>query len=108
MTTPTLNLGPVGIFTGAFETQRSPIVREGIAALDERGWPTLWIGESVNREVFANAMFLLNSSKTIRIASGVANAQVRTALSIPRGRMALSYAHPSRLGLGLGLSHSTF
>ena len=108
MTTPTLNLGPVGIFTGAFETQRSPIVREGIAALDERGWPTLWIGESVNREVFANAMLLLSSSKNIRIASGVANAQVRTALSMHSGWMAVSEAHEGRFVLGIGVSHSTF
>jgi len=103
-----LDLGAVGIFTGAFETQRASVVREGIAALDERGWPTLWIGESTNREVFANAMLLLEASHNIRIASGIANMQVRAALSMHSGWMAVSEAHEGRFVLGVGVSHSAF
>ena len=103
-----IDLGHIGIFTGAFETQRASVVREGIAELDARGWPTLWIGESVNREVFANAMLLLDASKNIRIASGIANTQVRAALSMNSGWMAVSEAHEGRFVLGLGVSHSAF
>ena len=96
-----IDLGHIGIFTGAFETQRASVVREGIAELDARGWPTLWIGESVNREVFANAMLLLDASKNIRIASGIANTQVRAALSMNSGWMAVSEAH-AQTGAELG------
>ena len=66
-----LDIGKYGIFSAAFEIQPAAAAREGFAELDAMGWSTFWIGETTNREIFANAMMLLGASRNIRVASGV-------------------------------------
>lgn len=103
-----LDLGPYGIFSAAFELQPAAIAREGFAELDAMGWSTFWIGETTNREIFANAMLLLGASRNIRLASGIANLQLRAPVSMNAGWMTVSEAFPDRFILGVGVSHASF
>ena len=103
-----LNLGKYGIFSAAFELQPADIAREGFAELDAMGWSTFWIGETTNREIFANAMLLLGASRKIKLASGIANLQLRAPVSMNAGWMTVSEAFPDRFILGVGVSHASF
>ena len=104
----TLDLGKYGIFSAAFELQPAAVARDGFAELDTMGWPTFWIGETTNREIFANAMLLLGASRNIRLASGIANLQLRAPVSMNAGWMTVSEAFPDRFVLGIGVSHASF
>ena len=112
MTDPTpnqkLDLGKYGIFSAAFELQPAAAAREGFAELDAMGWTTFWIGETTNREIFANAMLLLGASQNIKLASGIANLQLRAPVSMNAGWMTVSEAFPDRFILGVGVSHASF
>ncbi len=103
-----LDIGRYGIFSAAFEMQPAAVAREGFAELDAMGWSTFWIGETTNREIFANAMMLLAASRNIRVASGIANLQLRAPVSMNAGWMTVSEAFPDRFILGVGVSHPSF
>ena len=103
-----LELGKYGIFSAAFELQPAAVARDGFAELDAMGWTTFWIGETTNREIFANAMLLLGASRNIKLASGIANLQLRAPVSMNAGWMTVSEAFPDRFILGVGVSHASF
>jgi probable F420-dependent oxidoreductase len=103
-----LDIGKYGIFSAAFELQPAARAREGFAQLDAMGWSTFWIGETTNREIFANAMLLLGASTNIRVASGIANLQLRAPVSMNSGWLTVSEAFPDRFILGIGVSHASF
>jgi len=103
-----LQLGKYGIFSAAFELQPAAVARDGFAELDAMGWSTFWIGETTNREIFANAMLLLGASRNIKLASGIANLQLRAPVSMNAGWMTVSEAFPDRFILGVGVSHASF
>jgi probable F420-dependent oxidoreductase len=103
-----LDIGKYGIFSAAFELQPAAKAREGFARLDDMGWSTFWIGETTNREIFANAMLLLGASTNIRVASGIANLQLRAPVSMNAGWLTVSEAFPDRFILGVGVSHASF
>jgi len=106
--TQKLDLGKYGIFSAAFELQPAAVARDGFAELDAMGWSTFWIGETTNREIFANAMLLLGVSRNIKLASGIANLQLRAPVSMNAGWMTVSEAFPDRFILGVGVSHASF
>ena len=103
-----LDIGKYGIFSAAFELQPAARARDGFARLDAMGWSTFWIGETTNREIFANAMLLLGASSNIRVASGIANLQLRAPVSMNSGWLTVSEAFPNRFILGIGVSHASF
>ena len=100
-------LGAVGVWT--FDAERMPAAaeREYARAVESLGFKTLWIPESLgSKEAFAHASLLLAATKTLVIATGIANIWARDAVAMANGARALVDAYPDRFLLGMGVSHA--
>jgi probable F420-dependent oxidoreductase len=100
-------LGTVGVWT--FDAERMPAAaeRDYARAVESLGFKTLWIPESLgSKEAFAHASLLLAATKTLVVATGIANIWARDAVAMANGARALVDAYPDRFLLGLGVSHA--
>src|SRR2546430_1108707 len=100
-------LGPVGVWS--FDLERMSARDEGrqAAEIESLGYTTLWIPESLgSKEVFAHAGILLSATRTLVVASGIANIWARDAIAMANGARTLVEAYPDRFLLGLGVSHA--
>jgi probable F420-dependent oxidoreductase len=100
------HLGQVGIWTYQLSYQPATKVREVVAELEELGFGTLWIGESVYREPLTHAGFLLASTRRMVVATGIANVWARDPFTMTAAQLTLAEAYPDRFLLGLGVSHA--
>ena len=98
--------GRLGIFSGSLSTQPAGVQREVAAEIEKLGYGTLWYGESVAREAFAQASIFLSATSSLVIASGIANIWARDPMAMAAGGRALAEAWPGRFILGLGVSHA--
>lgn len=103
----TIDIGSVGIWTGVLDGQPAGSVREIAAELDEMGWPTLWIPETVGRDPFVAASILLEASNSMKVATGIASIWARDPMTTQNASITLNEAHDGRFLLGLGVSHHT-
>jgi probable F420-dependent oxidoreductase len=69
------------------------------------GYGALWIPEGVGREVFSTAAWLLANTRTLTLASGIANIYARDAISAAAAQKGLNEQSGGRFLLGLGVSH---
>ena len=102
-----IQLGRVGIWQGVLDGQPAGRVREVVAELDEIGWPTLWIPETVSRDPFVSAAVMLEATTRLRIATGIASIWARDAMTTANASLTLNEAFDGRFLLGLGVSHHT-
>src|SRR3954465_8812375 len=100
------DLGRVGIWTGVLDTVPSKDAQRLAALLEELGFPTLWLPETIGRDPFVTATLLLSATSTLKIATGIANIYARDALTMANTQRSLEEAFPSRFLLGLGVSHA--
>ena len=98
--------GRLGIFSGSLTTQPASVQREVALEMEKLGYGTLWFGESMAREAFAQAAIFLSATSSLVIASGIANIWVRDPMAMAAGGRALAEAWPDRFILGLGVSHA--
>ena len=57
-----IDIGRIGIWQGVLDRHPAGRVREVVAELDEAGWPTLWIPETVSRDPFVSAAMMLEAT----------------------------------------------
>jgi len=70
------------------------------------GFKALWIPESLgSKEIFAHAAVLLAATKTLIVASGIANIWARDPVAMSNGARTLQEAYGDRFLCGLGVSH---
>lgn len=105
MSTVTEGLGRVGLWTGAFDGLSSHDASELAGAIEDIGFPTVWIPETIGRDPFVTATLLLERTSTLRIATGIANVYARDAVTMANTQRSLEEAFPGRFLLGLGVSH---
>src|SRR3954447_21405265 len=101
-----MDIGRVGIWTGVLDTVPSAEAQRIAGRLEGLGFPTLWIPETIGRDPFVTATLLLSATKTLKIATGIANIYARDALTMANTQRSLEEAFPGRFLLGLGVSHS--
>jgi probable F420-dependent oxidoreductase len=99
------DLGRVGIWTGVLDAVPSAEAQKIAGRLEEMGFPTLWIPETIGRDPFVTATLLLSATSTLRVATGIANIYARDALTMANTQRSLEEAFPGRFLLGLGVSH---
>lgn len=99
--TPTAQRG-VGIWTFAFDAQPATRVREAAAEIEELGYSAIWFGEAFGRDTFGQASLLLNATRRITVASGIANIAFRDPIATATATRTLGEAFPGRYVLGLG------
>jgi probable F420-dependent oxidoreductase len=98
-------LGRVGIWTGVLDAVPSKEAQRLAGVLEELGFPTLWIPETIGRDPFVTATLLLSATSTLHVATGIANIYARDALTMANTQRSLEEAFPGRFLLGLGVSH---
>ncbi|HEV2281752.1 MAG TPA: TIGR03620 family F420-dependent LLM class oxidoreductase [bacterium] len=98
--------GRIGVFAGALAGQPAAVQREAVAEMERLGYGTLWYGEAVAREVFAQGAIYLAADSRIVVASGIANLYARDPQAMAAGGRALAEAWPGRFILGVGVSHA--
>jgi probable F420-dependent oxidoreductase len=99
-------LGPIGLWS--FDLERLTAADEGRLAqeIEGLGFKTLWIPESLgSKEIFAHASILLAATKTLIVASGIANIWARDAVAMSNGARTLQEAYADRFLCGMGVSH---
>jgi probable F420-dependent oxidoreductase len=69
------------------------------------GYGALWIPEAVGREVFSASAWLLANTRSLIVASGIANIYARDSLSAAAAQKGLNEQSGDRFLLGLGVSH---
>lgn len=102
-----IDIGRVGIWQGVLDGHPASKVREVVASLDEAGWPTLWIPETVSRDPFVAASIMLDATGSMKVATGIASIWARDAMTTSNASLTLNEAHGGRFLLGLGVSHHT-
>ncbi|MEM9613548.1 MAG: LLM class F420-dependent oxidoreductase [Actinomycetota bacterium] len=102
-----IDIGRVGIWQGVLDGHPASKVREVVAEIDEAGWPTLWIPETVSRDPFVSASILLGASSNLKVATGIASIWARDAMTTNNATITLNEAYDGRFLLGLGVSHHT-
>ncbi|HSL59331.1 MAG TPA: LLM class F420-dependent oxidoreductase [Acidimicrobiales bacterium] len=102
----TFELGRVGLWTGVLDAMTSSQAGETAALIEEVGFPTLWIPETVGRDPFVTATLLLERTERLKIATGIANIYARDAVTMANTQRSLEEAFPGRFLLGMGVSHA--
>jgi probable F420-dependent oxidoreductase len=99
-------LGRVGVWAFAFDALRAPDVRDGIAAIENLGYPALWVPEGgSSREIFAHLSLLLAATRDITVCSGIANVTARHPEAMAGGGRTLADAYGERVVVGIGIGH---
>jgi probable F420-dependent oxidoreductase len=102
----TLDIGPLGIWTGVLDAHPTAQAQEAAQELEELGFATLWVPEAVGRDPFVQAANLLAATSRLRLATGIANVYARDAMTMRAAQYTLAEAYPNRFLLGMGVSHS--
>jgi probable F420-dependent oxidoreductase len=100
-------LGRVGIWSFALQRLAARDEQAAAQAYEELGYPAIWIPESLgSKEVLAHAGLLVQATKSVPIATGIANIHARDPMAMANGAKALAEAFPDRFVLGIGVSHA--
>jgi probable F420-dependent oxidoreductase len=100
-----VNLGRAGVWLGPMANLPARDLRAAVAEIQQIGFGTIWLGESVAREPFAGAAVILAATNHVTVATGIANIYARDATAMMNGARTLAEAWPSRFVLGIGVSH---
>lgn len=100
-----MDIGRVGIWTGVLDSVPSAEAQRLAQQLEEMGFPTLWIPETIGRDPFITATLLLSATSQLKLATGIANIYARDAMTMANTQRSLDEAFPGRFLLGLGVSH---
>ena len=99
-------LGRVGIWSFQLDGLPAAAEREMAQEVESLGFGALWFPEGFgSKEVFAHAGWLLASTSTLTVASGIASLWARDPMAMANGGRALAEAYPERFLLGIGVSH---
>src|SRR5687768_11042204 len=100
-----MDLGRIGLWTGVLDAVPSKEAQRLAGRVEELGYRTMWIPETIGRDPFVTATLLLSATETLQIATGIANIYARDALTMANTQKSLEEAFPGRFLLGLGVSH---
>ena len=106
MSTGSIDVGRVGIWTGILDSVPSSRGAELAAEAEELGYGAIWYPEAVGRDAFVRAALLLAGTSQIKVATGIANIYARDPMTTANAQRTLEEAFPGRFLLGLGVSHA--
>ncbi len=99
-----MNLGRIGIWT-FLDFLPAAAAQDAVRQAEELGFGAIWIPEALGKEVLTHAALLLAGSRSIVVATGIANVWARDAMATAAAQKTLCEAYPERFLLGLGVSH---
>ena len=99
-----MNLGKLGVWASLDALSANDAAAFG-RRLETHGFKTLWMPESRGRNVLVNAAWMLANTKSLNIATGIANIYARDPLATAAAQNGLNEQSGGRFLLGLGVSH---
>ena len=105
MSKPSVDIGRVGVWYGMIDALPTTDAQRAAQVIEELGYGALWVAEAVGRDPFVSSALLLSATKTLPLATGIANIYARDPMTMAAGQKTLAEAFPDRFLLGLGVSH---
>jgi len=102
-----VNLGKLGAFAYLDSLNGARTV-EFAQKVEQLGYSVLWFPETFGRDPFAIASHLLSNTKTLILATGIANIWKREPVAMMGAARTLAELFPRRFILGLGVSGGPF
>lgn len=99
-----MEIGRIGVWS-FLDALTAVEVAEFARKVETLGYRTLWIPEAFGRDGLAASAWLLASTRTLNIATGIANIYARDAVTSASGAKTLAEQSGGRFLLGLGVSH---
>jgi probable F420-dependent oxidoreductase len=97
-------LGRLGVWA-SMDGMTAPAAASFAQRVEGWGYGALWVPESRGRNVLVISGWLLASTKTLTVATGIANIYARDPQATASGQLALAEQSGGRFLLGLGVSH---
>src|SRR5215467_2768174 len=97
-------LGRLGVWA-SMDAMRADAAAAFAQRVEGWGYGALWVPESRGRNVLVLACLLLANTRTLTVATGIANIYARDAQASVSAQMALAEQSGGRFLLGLGVSH---
>ena len=102
-----MNVEKLGVFTFT-DVMNSDELKTFACRAEQLGYSRIWYPEAFSYESFCLGGYLLNCTKSIGVASGIANIYARDASASAMGYVSLNKLYQGRFTLGLGVSHAPF
>ena len=102
-----MNVEKLGVFTFT-DVMNSDDLKTFACRAEQLGYSRIWYPEAFSYESFCLGGYLLNCTKSIGVASGIANIYARDASASAMGYVSLNKLYQGRFTLGLGVSHAPF
>lgn len=99
-----MKLGKLGVWYFT-DTQSAAQAAQTVQRIEKIGYGTLWIPETVGRNPFVHAAWLLANTTTLNLATGIANIYHREPGVTLAAQNTLAEQSGGRFLLGLGVSH---
>ncbi|TAM67415.1 MAG: LLM class F420-dependent oxidoreductase [Mycobacterium sp.] len=100
-----MDLGKVGVWAAGLRFADPGATRACAAELEELGFTALWLPGGANPGTLDAAQTLLDATRSIPIATGIVNIWMEDATDLAAQAARIQTTHPSRLLLGVGVSH---
>jgi probable F420-dependent oxidoreductase len=99
-----MKLGKLGVWA-SLDSMAAPDTAAFARKVEGWGYAALWTPESRGRNALVHSSWLLANTKTLVVATGIANIYARDAVSTANGQRGLAEQSGGRFLLGLGVSH---
>lgn len=99
-----MQIGRLGVWTW-LDSLSAPEAAEFAQRVEAWGYSALWVPEAIGREPFSFLGYLAGSTRTLLLATGIANIYARDAMTMRATQKTLAEISGGRLVLGLGVSH---
>lgn len=100
-----MNIGKLGVWS-VLDSLPAATEADFARRLERWGYTALWSSEVFGRNVLVNAAWLLANTRTLIVASGIANIHGRDAMAMAAARAQLNEQSGGRFLLGVGISHA--
>src|SRR5438067_1778258 len=100
-----MELGSIGVWSGALRRGEQAAIFEASAELEELGYGTIWFPGGDRAGLAELIEGILGATKRAVAATGIVNIWTHPAAEVAAEHTALTKAHPGRFLLGLGISH---
>jgi probable F420-dependent oxidoreductase len=100
-----MKIGKLGVWAST-ENMAAPDAAAFAGRVEAWGYSALWLPEAMGRNVLVHASWLLANTKTLIVATGIANIYARDPMAMVGAQLALNEQSGGRFLLGLGVSHA--
>ncbi|MBB4640644.1 LLM class flavin-dependent oxidoreductase [Rhizorhapis suberifaciens] len=90
----------------AYDLQAEALAKLAVS-VEALGYESVWLLDSFSRDPYLAASFILGSTKTLKVGTGVATVYSRDAMAAVQARETLSEYYPGRFLMGMGASNET-